>query len=412
MINANKKADGKADVRMHNTAMALRAILERGPYSRAGLAKELGLTRATASSIVADLIGAGLVVESELEAPKKGRPGMLLKINPEGGCAIGVDLNVNYVRVVCADFGARVLWESKDPSSPLDPQPIILERTERLISRALEFGAGRGLRLLGIGVGLPGLVNRKLGVLDFAPNLKWRDLDLKNPWAKKFKAPLFVENEANAAAMGEYYFGAAKGAAGFVYLSVGVGIGGAVMMDGALCGGASGYAGEIGHMRVDPNGELCGCGRRGCWETEAGPSAAVRKVKARLEEERGGEVPAGLPGSPEDIDFPSIARAAAEGDALCREVLAEVAAGLGQGVASILNIFNPDMVVIGGEILEAGPYVMPLLKSTAMENALAQAARGAVVTESLHGPNACAVGAAALVLDEIYNRPILPEKME
>ena len=274
----NKNAD-QILVRKHNTALIFAELKNNEPLSRAQLAAKVGITRSTASSIVNDLLEVGTIQETELERPQNGRPGMLLEINPLGGCAVGVDINVDFISIVLMDFRGEVVWDQVINSDPTQTRAKILKRAEKLVNEALIKGAENHLRHLGIGVGLPGLVDTSKGALAFAPNLKWKDLTLGEKWTKKFGMSVYIENEANAAAMGEYCFGTAKGAKSMIYLSAGAGLGGAIVLDGKLFGGVSGYAGEIGHMQIDPNGELCGCGRRGCWETFVGPGAVIKAGK-------------------------------------------------------------------------------------------------------------------------------------
>jgi predicted NBD/HSP70 family sugar kinase len=254
-------------IRKLNTAVILDILRRHAPLSRAELAARTGLNRSTVSIIVNSLIEEGFVQETDLQSPKIGRPGMLLMLNPKGGFAVGVEIGVDFISVILTDFVANVLWRGRVLSDPVEDQIRVIDRASELTQQAIDTGLEQGLRPLGIGLGVPGLVDIRQGKLVFAPNLRWTNVPLRLMWSQRFDLPIFVENEANAAALGEYYFGAARGVNSFIYLSAGIGLGGGVLIDGKLFRGSNGYAGEVGHMTVDPEGELCGCGKRGCWET-------------------------------------------------------------------------------------------------------------------------------------------------
>jgi len=333
---------------------------------------------------------------------------MLLELNPDGGCAVGVEIGVDFVSVVLTDFIAHVLWRKRIASDPQDEQGIIIGRVEDIIQGALSIGKERGLRHLGIGLGVPGLVDIRQGNLVFAPNLGWCDVPFRQMWTQRFDMPVFVENEANAAALGEYYFGIAHNVQNLIYLSAGVGLGGGIIIKGRLFRGSSGYAGEVGHMTVDPNGELCGCGKRGCWETVVGPRAIVRRVKKALES--GGESQIGtlVENDLSRIDVGVVVQAAQAGDPIAQTALEEVGVQLGIGISNLVNTFNPEMVVLGGALSLASPFLLPVIEETVREHALEQPREIVEIAASAHGADACVMGAVALVLDDILREPMLP----
>jgi glucokinase-like ROK family protein len=331
---------------------------------------------------------------------------MLLELNPDGGCAVGVEIGVDFISVVLTDFVAQVLWRQRVSSNPEDGQEAILQRAEAIVQAALEIGKGRGLRPLGIGVGVPGLVDIRRGSLMFAPNLRWRDVPIRDLWIERFGLPVFVENEANAAALGEYYFGGAHEVQNLIYLSAGVGLGGGIIIQGKLFRGSSGYAGEIGHMTMDPDGELCGCGKRGCWETVVGPRAIVRRVKAALETDAESQIRALVDGDLSRVDVEIVVQAAEAGDTVARHSLEEVGVQLGIGIANLVNVFNPQLVVLGGALNRASRFLLPVIEETVRKHALAQPEEIVTVAASAHGADACVMGAAALVLDDILREPM------
>ena len=393
-------------IRKLNTAILLDALRLFAPLSRAELAARTGLNRSTVSSIVNSLIEEGLIQETDLQSSKIGRPGMLLELNPRGGFAIGIELGVDCISVILSDFIAQVQWREQACLDPNEDQITILDRAANLTQHALDFGLSQGLRPLGIGMGVPGLVDLRQGKLIFAPNLHWNNVPLRLIWSQRFNLPIFIENEANAAALGEYYFGAAQGVNDFIYLSAGIGLGAGIVLDGKLFRGSNGYASEVGHMTVEPNGELCGCGKRGCWETQVGPRAVLRRVRKTLETGVPSVLCDMVDGDLERISFESVVQAASQGDSVALRALQEVGEHLGIGIANLVNVFNPELIVLGGALNRASTILLPIVGKLISENALAPASENVRVAASAHGTDACLMGAIALVLEDILREPI------
>ncbi len=401
----HKTAD-QSLVRELNTSLVLEALRTRGPLSRASLSNALGLNRSTVSSVIRELLGDSLVKEIGLESSTGGRPGMLLDLNPNGGSAVGVEIGVDFISVILTDFTAEILWRNHVESHPDQGQEAILQRSEELVQAALDVGEKRDMPHIGIGVGLPGLVDIREGKLVFAPNLNWRDVPLRAMWEDRFALPVFVENEANAAALGEHYFGVAQDVQNLIYLSAGVGLGGGIMINGKLFRGSSGYAGEVGHMTVDPHGPLCGCGKHGCWETLVGPRAIVRRVKEKVE--NGDDVLSRLAdGTSSLVDVSGVVRAAEDGNEAAITALEEVGEQLGIGIANLVNAFNPQLVVLGGALSLASDFLMPSIERTVKMHTLSQPGEVVEIASSAHGADACVMGAVALVLDDILRQPTL-----
>jgi glucokinase-like ROK family protein len=390
-------------VRQFNTTVVLDALRYRAPLSRAELAAHTGLNRSTISSIIKGLLDDGLVQETTLQSDRVGRPGMLLALNPAGGFALGIEIGVDFISLIATDFVANVFWRERANSDPAEGQSLILERAFAMTQRALDEGKARGLRPLGIGMGVPGLIDLRQGVLLVGPHLGWRDTPLRPMWTRRFNLPVFVENDANAAALGEYFFGVARGVDVLVYLGSGVGLGGGIIIGGKLFRGSHGYAAEVGHMTIQPDGELCVCGKRGCLETLVGPHAVVDRVKQTL---RKGMATTMLPASGpelERISFAKVLEAAKQGDGVALAALQEVGRYL--GIGNLVNIFNPEMVVLGGELNRASEILLPVVEQVVAANAWSVACKDLKIAPSSHGTEACVMGAVALVLDDIVREP-------
>lgn len=394
--NADQEIIGRV-----NKSLVLNTLRLRSPVSRAEVADLTGLNRSTVSNIVNSLIGEGLVWEQERRDSRIGRPSVDLGLRPDGGAVIGVEIGVDFISVLLTDFVAKPIWQDWIDLDLHLPQIEVLVKAEQSIDKALFQAGERRLHVLGIGVGLPGMVNINKGELIFAPNLGWRDVPLRLMWNQRFRLPIYVDNEANLAALGEYYFGIARGVDHLVYLSSGVGLGGGVIVDGKLFRGGHGYAGEIGHIQRDPSGELCGCGRRGCWETQVGPQAVIRRVKQSLGKSPGGHLPSGVAQDLSNLTFPLVVNAALNGDPICRQAIEDVGRYLGLGIADLANLFNPELVVIGGSFSLARSILSPVIEKIVFSEALPPSVDAMRIAFSERGKEACVFGAVAVVLDDI-----------
>ena len=388
-------------VRRINKSIVLNTIRVRAPISRAEVANLTGLNRSTVSNIVNVLIEEGLVWENELQDSKGGRPAISLSLRPDGGAVIGVEIGVDFISVLLTDFVAGTLWQQRISTNPEKSQIEIINQTEQFIDQAMAIANEQRLTTLGIGVGLPGLVDVRQGVLIFAPNLKWRDVPLRLMWNQRFHLPIYVENEANLAALGEYYFGVASGVENIVYLSSGIGLGGGIIIGGNLFRGGRGFAGEIGHIQRSTDGELCGCGRIGCWETQVGPRAVLRRVRQALQDAPDQEIQAQCQGDLNSLTFEQVVCFANEGDPICRQALEEVGVHLGEGIADLANIFNPELIVIGGALSTAREILLPVIDKIVFSDALSASTDYMRIGFSEHGADACVFGAVAIVLDDI-----------
>lgn len=382
----DKKAD-QVTVRRLNMAAILKLLRERATLARADLAKELGMTRNTASNIVTDLLNAGLVVETEFRRAGAGRPGLLLELAPNGGFAVGAEIDINRIIVIAADFNGEILWEQSTSISKEQSQDECIQTAEQLVQDALDWGKGEGLNPLGIGLGLAGLVDSENGVLTYAPTLNWTDVPFKQLWEDKFEIPVYLDNEANTSALGYHTYSDRSQARNLAYLSIGVGMATGLMLEEHLFHGSSGFAGQAGHMKIRTDGEDCTCGDRGCWVTEVGITALARK--------------AGL----DHIDLGNISNALRDQDPKLMPVVEEMSEMLGLGIANLVNLFNLDTVVLGGAIRPILPYMLEKTKSVVDERALKQPRKNVRIKVSGRD-NDSVFGAACLVLDAIMNDPV------
>jgi glucokinase-like ROK family protein len=397
----------QALVREINLSIILNCLRETSPLSRAQLAKITGLNKTTVSSLVRELIARQFVREIGFDSSGSGRPAVLLELNPNAGCIIGMEIGVDFILAILTDFKAQILWRHREGTDQTEGQETILAKAFDIVGQALGVGESTHSPVLGIGVGIPGLVDVSSGTLLFAPNLRWHDVPLRKIFSQEFDVPVFVDNDANVAALGERYFGAAQGSKDFVYLSAGVGLGGGIVLDGQLYRGIGGYAGEIGHMTIMSDGERCNCGNQGCWETLVSQTAVVNRVRKAMETGNASRISQLVKGQLKWISIPIIVEAAEEGDEIARQALEDTGVYLGIGIANLINAFNPDLIIFGGVMSLASDYLLPVVEKTIEERSLAWPRKMVRVMASSYGPDACVMGGVALVLHDILRRPAL-----
>lgn len=396
----------QALIREINLSIILNALRDHPPLSRAALAVATGLNKTTVSSLVQQLIDAGLLTETGVGKNGTGRPGILLQLNPHAGGIIGVEVGVDYVSVALTDFAARVIWRHQEHIDRREAQAIILQRAFSNIDAAVGQARLRSLPILGLAFGVPGLVDVESGTLLYAPNLHWENVPLLRLLRERFSFPVYVDNEASIAAFGEAYFGVARGARNVLYISAGVGIGGGLVLDGRIYPGGSGFAGEVGHMSLDPDGLPCACGNRGCWETLASQVALFRRVQECIAAGQSSSLARFKNGKREQLTTPLIVSAAQEGDPIARRALHDTGRYLGIGLANLVNALNPEMVVFGGIMSLAHEFLLPVIQQTIDERALRWSSHTTQVVVAAYGSDACVMGAVAKVYDQTLRQPL------
>lgn len=394
----------QALVRQINLALIMHILRTRAPISRAMLSVETGLNKATVSDLVNELIENEFVRELGNVSSGTGRPATQLELNPSAGFLIGCEVGVDFIEVLVTNFAPETVWKMKDEFSPSLGQAAILERLVALLRQGVEKGQPFGKRLMGIAVGIPGMVDHNTGTLRFAPNLQWRDVPLLQILEEaNFGAPIFVDNEANMAALGEHYFGAARNYQDVLYLSGNIGLGGGLLRAGKLFRGANGVAAEFGHMTMNPEGMLCNCGNRGCWETQVSQPALFRYIHQMLQN---GETST-LAGyfehgdQPQGLSVPLVVNAARAGDLVAIRALQQVGRYLGIGIASLLNALNPELVVLGGILSVASEFLLPVVNEEIQHRALYWSRDVVQVMAAAHGSDACVKGGIATIYQSV-----------
>jgi predicted NBD/HSP70 family sugar kinase len=408
------------DARQQNASALLRDLWYHAPLAKATLAQRNGLTKATVSAICSDLAALNLIREVGQDKTGVGRPGNLLELNPAARASIGVEISTNYLAAVLTDFRGQPLWKRAESVAPGSAQAALLAQAQRLIDAAIGQAKERDIPLLGIGVGLPGSVDTGQCTVVNAPALGWKDLALGDLWETRFSLPVVVENKARAAAMAEGLHGAAQGAATFVYVTVGTDVRASVdvalVLDGMLYRGAHGLGVDAGHLILDPRGVACSCGQRGCWQAMADVGRETDLVLPRLKTGEPSLLQRHAADGYAGLEHRMIHQAALARDPLALEIVHEVLMNHALGIANLVSLFDPELVVIGfANVALPADYKVRMQSLNAMpELDIAEGVRRQLMSRGVtppdiryaaYGPDACTLGAAALLLDRFLRNP-------
>ncbi|GAA2372305.1 ROK family transcriptional regulator [Streptomyces carpaticus] len=381
-----RSPQSQAQVRQHNLSRVLHALADEGALSRAEVAGRIGLTRAAVSTLVDELLRGGLLSErGPGRSGSVGRPGSQLVLADQGPCGFGAEIGVDHLTVCAMDLRGAVRARIDHRMGPGGHEPgAVLAELTGLLERLAAEAATHRLWPAGLAVAVPGLVARGTATVTRAPNLGWREVDLA-PLLPSGQGPLTVDNEANFGALAELW--EERGAAGngsFVHVSARIGIGAAIVVDGAVLRGAHGFAGELGHVPVRPGGPPCPCGARGCLETYAGEAALLRAA---------GLAPGAEPGGRTG----ELAERCAARDAVALRAVRQAGSALGIALSGAVNLLDPHQVVIGGSLAELSPWLLPpVRRELARRTMLTAGGRTTAtpVTGSLIGPAGPLLGAA------------------
>ncbi|MFG2049076.1 ROK family protein [Micromonospora sp. NPDC048935] len=376
-------------VRLRNRSALLTRLFLDGPLTRQDLVRSTGLSQPAVSNVVADLIDEGLVAEAGAAESDGGRPSMLLRTAPRFAFVVGVDVGETRVRVELFDFAMTLLASIEYPLDPARTEPDLVAGHVLAGIDAVTGQAGVAPGdVLGVGIGVSGVVEQGAEAVVHAQALGWDRVPLERLISAGTDLPLHIDNGAKTLGQAEMWFGAGRGARHAVFALVGSGVGAAVVTNGATYRGASSSAGEWGHTTLVYGGRACRCGARGCLEAYVGAEAIIDRYR---EARRGRAVP----GEDEESQLAALV-AAADTSVTARRVLDDTAGYLGAGVANLINLFNPERVVLGGWAAMALGDLLPAVREAAGRQALRQPFEQASIELCRLGVDAVALGAATL----------------
>ncbi|WP_058304383.1 ROK family transcriptional regulator [Gorillibacterium timonense] len=374
-----------------NKALVLELIRHESPTSRARIAEKTGLTKATVSSLVTELIDANLAYESGAGESRGGRKPVTLLFQEKAGYAIGIDLGTDGMTAVLTDLNGTIVDERRKKNNNRETLSAIAVLGS-CIRELMDSAPTSPYGIIGIGIGIPGFSDEAGNVL-FAPNLGWENVPLQSLLEQEYNLPIVIENEANVGALGESRYGLAKGTANLVHVSIGAGIGTGILLKGELYRGASGFSGEMGHISIHPDGKPCRCGNVGCWELYASENALVDAARKEYEDP--------------DITLDGLLEKAEQGEELALQLLEEHARYLGVGLINIINSFNPELIILGGRLAAAEKWLSEPLQHFVESRSLPYPRAKLDIRFSQLGDRATVLGAASIAIANFFASPKL-----
>jgi len=373
-------------IRKWNLSNIFKLIRKQGPISRIELTKISGCSAGTASNHVRTLIEKGFVIETQKGISSGGRKPMQLMVNPNKAYIFSIEIEVNKIKMVLFDLELKVVTKNIIPITYKNDYRKTLEEVFFKIDKMMEEKNLELDNLLGIGVAVPGLIDKVKGILEFAPNLGWENVPILNIFKDKYGIPIVLNNEAKAAAIGERE-SIYPNINNMVFVSINEGIGCGIFFNGGLYRGASGNAGEFGHIIIDTNGPLCTCGNKGCWETLASENFIVNSYLK-------------LPNSNKELTKEEIYQLGKNGDKKIIEIFKEAGRNIGIGLVNIINGLSPELLVIGGGIVEIKEYIYEEIVKKLEESALSISYRNVKIKFSELGSLAAVYGLADLIIEK------------
>jgi predicted NBD/HSP70 family sugar kinase len=378
-----------------NRRIVLNLIRTKQPISRADLARHTGLQRSTVSLIIEQLIDEQWITEGALGHLPRGRKPRFLHLNNERAGIIGINIRPQVTTLALTDLNANFLTQDSLPT-PSNPQLFLEQLGEKVQNLRKSHSA---IFCEGIGVGVPGRVNRETHKMVFAPNLGWRNVDFKGFLEKVTGLPVEVENAANSCALYELWFGRhSEGVHDLIALTVSEGVGTGIIANGQLVSGLDGMAGEFGHVSINEDGPLCRCGNRGCWETYASNAATINYYTSSSAKANGSAPPE--PGGP---SFEDIMRLCDQGDKKAVEAIDRMAYYLGVGIASLITSFAPGLIICVGEVSRMWDRVGPVVNSVVAERSPLGGGTRIIALDEFAYPRLR--GAVSLVLQKHFVAP-------
>lgn len=385
------RTGGRDLIRDLNRTLVLNLVRERGGLSRANLARISGLSPSTVTSITASLLDDGYLLEDEpsnVNVAGKGpigRPATMLRVDPGAGLAIGIKVTTDELTAAVTDLAAAPLGIATVPRGHESDPARVSDLFESAVANALDAASVTSDKLVGIGIGVPGIVDPETRRVAGSPLLDWAHVDLVGLLEERLRLPVLVDNDVNTLTVAQQLFGAGRGLAHFLVVTTGRGIGMGIVVNGVIHRGSHGGAGEIGHVQAVPNGPDCWCGRRGCLEAVAAEPAIVREILA----------------STDRLVQPADIAALAERDPKVAEILERAGRHVGRAVAGITTVLDPQRVVISGEGVRLGDHYLAPMRAELSEREQKEVPTEIVIEP--WGDEAWAQGAATLVLRELFH---------
>lgn len=390
-------------VKFHNLRAVLLSFLHHEHISRVQLARQTNLSSTTITNLISELLEQGIVIEEGVETTQDerrvGRPPTALRLVPEARYAIGVHIGIGLVRIAIADLYARLIYNQFINFDIHTPALNVLDQIVHEVKSGIQYSGIAPERILGIGVGASGLVNFSEGINILAPNLEWVNIPIRDYFHEALGLPVVVDNNVRTMALGEAFFGAGRGANSLAFVYGRVGVGAGFVFNGQVFRGSAAGAGEIGHIKmISSPAETCRCGKQGCLETLVSETILVREAK-KLAESYPQSVLAGFLRQNKQRSLPDIIfDAARQGDHRVQDLIQTQACYLGIALANLVNMMNPELILLGGLFAQGQDLIVPIASETMRKQAFAGLGDSVTVRTTSFGWRAGVTGAAALAL--------------
>jgi glucokinase-like ROK family protein len=397
------KASAKYILKL-NTRRVLKLIRDNPSISRAAISRLSGLSAPTISRIVDNLINEGLVEEIGIGTSNGGRRPNLLRFSPNNNFIIGIDLGTTNIYGMLANLEAEIISEEKIPTGVEEGFYSIMDRTWEVIEGLKEKLGEKQAHLCGVGMAVAGLINKKRNIVEFSPNFHWHDADIVGYLAQKTDIPIFFDNVTRVMALGELCYGVGRKYKNFICVNVGYGVGAGIIINGQPLYGTKGMSGEFGHITLEKDSKIqCYCGNFGCLEALSSGNGIARAARLELENGAKSILLDMCDGNLNSLTAEMVANAAKKGDVIAWNVFHQAAEYLGIGISALINLFNPEAIVIGGGVTQAGDILFDTIRNTVKARALNKISKEVEILPATFGLKAAVMGAVSLILQKVLN---------
>jgi predicted NBD/HSP70 family sugar kinase len=402
----------KASLSRADSAQILQLIRSQGSLSRAQIAETTGTSPFLASKICHQLLEQDFIIKAGQGDSTGGRRATLLSLRPGFGRLIGVHLGTVNVRAALTDFRGNLIGYVKDRSHATRGPETAMRQVMRLIDQLLSRAGLNDADLDGLGIGVSGVLDKKAGMTLFWPKLPlWTNVPVKRTLEERYGDIVEVEDTSRTQALAEYHLGGASPAKHFIYIAVGAGIGAALFLNGQMYSGAAGFAGEFGHITASEQGPVCSCGNRGCLETMVSASALIRRARSGLATGLSNTLAQIAKNEIASLSVEMLGQAARDGDRFSLRLLSETGSYLGRAMVALINLLNPELIVIGGGVASAvGDLILPEIERVVRDRAMIQVPKTVKIRISTLGEESWALGPTLLVADHALARTFLKSK--
>lgn len=394
-----------------NRQEVLNVIRYSESINRSEIARMTGLSVPTVMKIVDSFMEIGLVRETGKRQSNGGKPPMLLEFVPDAYFCVGIDIGATKILGIMADCAGNIVYRYQIPNSTDYSDDDFLKYVAQVINKVLVDSGIDQQKVLGIGVGMPGLIRSSDSMVVFSPVLHRKDLKLYDYLAERFDLPLMVDSIHRALVLGEKKYGLCKNSDNFVTVNLGYGIGAGLFINGSVYSGNCGFAGEIGHTILNPLGPRCFCGNRGCLETLGSALAMTRDAINRIQDNEPTILTDMISGELETLEAKHIFDAAKLGDNLACDIVNQAIDYIGMGIANLTNVMDPDYVVIEGGLSLAGEFLLTPLKAAWKKYRMNYSGKNTRIVLSDFGADATAIGASAMIFDLLMTKGYNPKKL-